>query len=184
MSEITISLEQVEAHIKTLSGEYDEWWMTEYDLYGTGLISFLKGVDKGFGDVDVVEVVDVLVVVDVDVVEFKNEHLMRMKGYQKRSHLFFRCSVENARNKYKFSDEDIDTYLVTVGDVSCVEIPIDKFDFDRNEIKFGGDHSITVERPIIIFVQDEAIFKSYDGAKKFWKQKGKQKLQRKVIEEV
>ena len=50
MSEITISLEQVEAHIKTLSGEYDEWWMTEYDLYGTGLISFLKGVDKGFGD--------------------------------------------------------------------------------------------------------------------------------------
>ena len=50
MSEITISLEQVEAHIKTLSGEYDEWWMPEYDLYGTGLISFLKGVDKGFGD--------------------------------------------------------------------------------------------------------------------------------------
>ena len=119
-----------------------------------------------------------------DVVEFKNEHLMRMKGYQKRSHLFFRCSVENARNKYKFSDEDIDTYLVTVGDVSCVEIPIDKFDFDRNEIEFGGDHSITVERPIIIFVQDEAIFKSYDGAKKFWKQNGKQKLRKKVMEEV
>ena len=47
---IIISLEQVEAHIKTLSGEYDEWWMTEYDLYGTGLISFLKGVDKGFGN--------------------------------------------------------------------------------------------------------------------------------------
>ncbi len=51
MSEITISLEQVEAYIKTLSGEYDEWWMPEYDLYGTGLISFLKGVDKGFGDI-------------------------------------------------------------------------------------------------------------------------------------
>ena len=50
MSEITISLEQVEAYIKTLSGEYDEWWMTEYDLYGTGLISFLRDVDRGFGD--------------------------------------------------------------------------------------------------------------------------------------
>ena len=50
MSEITISLEQVEAHIKTLSGEYDEWWMPEYDLYGNGLISFLQDVDKGFGD--------------------------------------------------------------------------------------------------------------------------------------
>ena len=50
MSEITISLEQVEAYIKTLSGEYDEWWMPEYLLYGTGLIDFLKDVDKSFGD--------------------------------------------------------------------------------------------------------------------------------------
>ena len=50
MSEITISLEQVEAYIKTLRGEYDEWWMPEYDLYGIGLISFLQDVDKGFGD--------------------------------------------------------------------------------------------------------------------------------------
>jgi hypothetical protein len=50
VSEITISLEQVEAYIKTLGGEHDEWWMPEYDLYGTGLISFLQDVDRGFGD--------------------------------------------------------------------------------------------------------------------------------------
>ena len=30
-----------------------------------------------------------------------------------------------------------------------------------------------------MFVQDEAIFKSYDGAKKFWKQTGKQKIRKK-----
>jgi len=50
MSEITISLDQVEAYIKTLSGEYDEWWSPEYDLYGNGLIGFLQRVDKSFGD--------------------------------------------------------------------------------------------------------------------------------------
>lgn len=48
MSEITISLEQVEAYIKTLSGEYDEWWMPEYDLCTTGIIEFFKTVDEGF----------------------------------------------------------------------------------------------------------------------------------------
>jgi hypothetical protein len=48
---ITISLEQVEAYITSLNGEHDEWWMPEYDLYGTGLISFLRDVDRGFGDV-------------------------------------------------------------------------------------------------------------------------------------
>jgi hypothetical protein len=50
MSKITIDLEQIESYIKTLSGEYDEWWMPDYDLYCTGLISFLKDVDRGFGD--------------------------------------------------------------------------------------------------------------------------------------
>jgi hypothetical protein len=50
MSKITIDLKQVAAYIKTLSGEYDEWWMPEYDLYCTGLISFLNDVDRGFGD--------------------------------------------------------------------------------------------------------------------------------------
>tara|TARA_R110000822_G_scaffold354_2_gene1533 strand:+ start:557 stop:853 length:297 start_codon:yes stop_codon:yes gene_type:complete len=50
MSEITISLEQIESYIKTLSGDFDEWWMPEYDLYGNGLIDFLKTVDKSFGD--------------------------------------------------------------------------------------------------------------------------------------
>jgi len=50
MNKITISLEQIESYIKTLSGDYDEWWMPEYDLYCTGLISFLKDVDRGFGD--------------------------------------------------------------------------------------------------------------------------------------
>jgi len=50
MSEITISLEQVEAYIKTLSGEYDEWWSPEYDLYGGGLVAFFRNVDTKFGD--------------------------------------------------------------------------------------------------------------------------------------
>jgi len=50
MNEITISLDQVEAYIKTLGGEYDEWWSPEYILYGSGLIAFLQKVDKGFGD--------------------------------------------------------------------------------------------------------------------------------------
>ena len=50
MNKITISLEQIESYIKTLSGDYDEWWMPEYDLYCTGLISFLNDVDRGFGD--------------------------------------------------------------------------------------------------------------------------------------
>ena len=35
-----------------------------------------------------------------------------------------------------------------------------------------GQTSCLVEKPIIMFVQDEAIFKSHDGAKKFWKQNG------------
>ena len=48
---ITISLEQVGDYIKTLSGNCDEWWMPEYDLYSTGLIDFLQDVDRGFGDV-------------------------------------------------------------------------------------------------------------------------------------
>lgn len=50
MSEITISLEQVEAYIKTLSGEYHSSYSPEYDLYSAGLISFLQDVDRGFGD--------------------------------------------------------------------------------------------------------------------------------------
>ena len=35
-----------------------------------------------------------------------------------------------------------------------------------------GQTSCLVEKPSIMFVQDEAIFKSHDGAKKFWKQNG------------
>ena len=42
-----------------------------------------------------------------------------------------------------------------------------------------GQTSCLVEKPIIMFVQDEAIFKSYDGAKKFWKQTAKQKIRKK-----
>ena len=114
-----------------------------------------------------------------DVVAYKVEHLSRMEEYQKKSFLFFRCTFEDAREKYKFSEEDIKSYTVQMGDQSLVEIPIDKFDFDRNAIQFGGDVSITVDKPVIIIVQDEAIFRSYDGAKKFWKQKGRQKLRKK-----
>jgi len=65
-----------------------------------------------------------------------------------------------------------------MGDQSLVEIPIDKFDFDRNAIQFGGDVSITAVKPVIIIVHDKP-FCSYDGAKKFWKQKGRQKLRKK-----
>jgi len=50
MDIITISLEQVEAYIKNFGSDYDEWWMPECDLYGTGLIDFLRGVDKDFGN--------------------------------------------------------------------------------------------------------------------------------------
>ena len=59
-----------------------------------------------------------------------------------------------------------------------VEIPIDKYDFDRGKFELGGFLSSTGEKPTIIFVQDEAIFKSYDGAKKFWKMKGRNKLRK------
>ena len=46
-------------------------------------------------------------------------------------------------------------------------------------MEYGGQTSCLVEKPIIMFVQDEAIFKSYDGAKKFWKQTAKQKIRKK-----
>ena len=94
---------------------------------------------------------------------------------------FFRFSLHFSicGGKYKFSEDHIKIYTVQMGDQSLVEIPIDKFDFDRNAIQFGGDVSITAVKPVIIIVQDEAIFRSYDGAKKFWKQKGRQKLRKK-----
>ena len=46
---ITVSLEQVEAYIKSLGMDYDEWWMPEYDLFSVGLLYFLEGVDGDFG---------------------------------------------------------------------------------------------------------------------------------------
>ena len=39
-----------------------------------------------------------------DVVEYKVGFLKRMDAYQKRSHLFFRSSVHDARFKYVFSE--------------------------------------------------------------------------------
>ena len=39
-----------------------------------------------------------------DVVEYKVGFLKRMDAYQKRSHLFFRSSVHDARFKYMFSE--------------------------------------------------------------------------------
>lgn len=50
MNTITVSLEQVEAYIKNLGMDYDEWWMPEYDLFSVGLLDFLKGVDGDFGN--------------------------------------------------------------------------------------------------------------------------------------
>ena len=91
---------------------------------------------------------------------------------------FFRCAFEDG-GKYKVSEEDIKIYTVQMGDQSLVEIPIDKFDFDRNAIQFGGDVSITAVKPVIIIVQDEAIFHFTMGPKMFWKQKCRQKLRKK-----
>ena len=71
-----------------------------------------------------------------------------------------------------FSEEDIQAFVLPQENCDVVEIPIDKFDFDRNSMQYGGQTSCLVEKPIIMFVQDEAIFKSHDGAKKFWKQNG------------
>ena len=114
-----------------------------------------------------------------DVLEYKEGFLVRMDSYQKNSHLFFRCSVEDAQEKYKFSEEDIAAHTVNIQETCVVEIPIDKFDFDRSTFQMGGHTSVATEKPYIIFVQDEAIFKSFDGSKKFWKLKGKQKLRKK-----
>ena len=50
MKTITVSLEQVEAYIKSLGMDYDEWWMPEYDLFSVGLLDFLEGVDGDFGN--------------------------------------------------------------------------------------------------------------------------------------
>ena len=46
-------------------------------------------------------------------------------------------------------------------------------------MEYGGQTCCLVEKSTIMFVQDEAIFKSFDGAKKFWKQTGKQKIRKK-----
>ena len=48
MSKITIDLEDLKKYISTLDGNHDEWWMTEYDLYTTGIIRFFETVDEGF----------------------------------------------------------------------------------------------------------------------------------------
>jgi len=53
-----------------------------------------------------------------------------------------------------------------MGDQSLVEIPIDKFDFDRNAIQFGGDVSITAVKPVII-VHDKPFFALMKGPKSF-----------------
>ena len=102
-----------------------------------------------------------------------------MEHNQKISHLFVWCSVQDAKEKYKFSDADIETYTVRTEHFFVVEIPIDNYQFDRSTIEFDGHSYITVDKPVIIIVQDEAIFRLYDGAKEFWKLKGKQKLRHK-----
>jgi len=73
-----------------------------------------------------------------DVVEYKVGFLKRMDAYQKRSHLFFRSSVHDARVKYMFSEEDIQAFVLPQENCDVVEIPIDKFDFDRNSMEYGG----------------------------------------------
>ena len=80
-----------------------------------------------------------------------------MDYYQKHSHLFFQCSVEDAQEKYEFLNEDIAAHTVNILGVCVVEIPIDKFDCDRSTFEMGGQTSVATEKPIIIFVQNEAI---------------------------
>ena len=84
--------------------------------------------------------------------------------------------VEDAKVKFKFSKADINEYTVHTQDCAVVEIPIDKFEFDRDTKEFVGNVSVTVEKSVIIIVQDESIFRSFVGAKKFRKQTGRQKL--------
>ena len=50
-----------------------------------------------------------------------------MDQYQKKSHLFFVCSVHDAKTKYNFSQEQIEPYIVRLGNElsEVVEIPID-----------------------------------------------------------
>ena len=114
-----------------------------------------------------------------DVCDYKAAFLPRMQLYQDRSHLFFRTSLALARDKYRFDEETI-AACTSSTDSNAIEIPIDNYDFDRNSIEFGGDLSINLEgKPSLIFVQDEAIFKSFDGAKKYWSSDGKKQLRSK-----
>ena len=72
-----------------------------------------------------------------DVVEYKVGFLKRMDAYQKRSHLFFRSSVHDARFKIHVF-WGIQAFVLPQENCDVVEIPIDKFDFDRNSMEYGG----------------------------------------------
>jgi hypothetical protein len=66
-----------------------------------------------------------------------------------------------------------------VGVLEIVEMHVDEFHLGREALhKFGGKLSIRIPfdsvnlRPIMIFIQDECIWRAYDASKKQWKQKG------------
>ena len=63
-----------------------------------------------------------------------------MDSYQKNSHLFFQCSVEDAQEKHKFFEEDIAAHTVNIQETCVVEIPIDKFDFAGPHFKWVVTH--------------------------------------------
>ena len=67
-----------------------------------------------------------------------------------------------------------------MGDQSLVEIPIDKFDFDRNAIQFGGDVSITAVKPVIIIVHDKPFFALMMGPKSFGNKRADKNCERKA----
>jgi hypothetical protein len=67
-----------------------------------------------------------------------------------------------------------------MGDQSLVEIPIDKFDFDRNAIQFGGDVSITAVKPVIIIVHDKPFFALMMGPKSFGNKRADKNCERKM----
>ena len=71
-----------------------------------------------------------------------------MDQYQKKSHLFFVCSVHDAKTKYNFSQEQIEPYIVRLGNElsEVVEIPINTFEFNRNELEMGGATSSTTDK--------------------------------------
>jgi hypothetical protein len=116
-----------------------------------------------------------------DNVEFREGFLERNLQYEKRCHLFIATSNDAAKSMYGFSDDVIAAHTIQLSsDHEIVQFHVDEFDFNRDDTPLGGALSVLCPgRPLLSFVQDEAIFRAYDGAKKFWLKQGETKLGKK-----